>query len=278
VLEASGHEVVRLVRRSPRRPHEVEWDPTRKTIDSAALAGVSGAVNLSGSTIGRRWTKARKAEIRSSRVASTRLLAETLARLEPRPAVLVSAGGTHFYGDRGDEILTEESSPGTGFLAEVVQAWEEAAEPAREAGIRVVSFRQGIVLTGAGGVLERLRTPFRLGVGGRVGDGRQWWSWVASDDLAAAYELALTGELEGPVNLASPGPVTNAQFTKALGRALGRPTVVPFPALAARTVFGEMAEEVLLGSQRVLPARLLDAGFTFRYPSLDAALARALAD
>jgi hypothetical protein len=277
-LEADGHEVLRLVRRPPEGPREVGWEPDRGRIDAAALAGVEGAVNLNGTTIGRRWTSSRKGEILASRVDSTRLLAETLARLDPPPRVLVSAGGVDIYGDRGDEILTEDSELGDGFLADVGKAWESAAQPARAAGIRVVSFRQGVVLTRSGGILGRLRTPFRLGVGGRVGSGQQWWSWVALDDLVAAYGFALTNDVAGPLNLVAPNPVTNEQFTRALGRALRRPTVLPLPAVAARTVFGEMGKELLLGSKRVLPARLLDAGFAFAYPELDAALTRVLAD
>lgn len=277
-LEADGHEVLRLVRRPPQGAREVAWDPARGTIDANSLAGVEVAVNLSGATIGRRWSVARKAEIRGSRVDSTRLLSRTLATLDPRPSALISAGGVGIYGDRGDEILTEESELGEGFLPEVGKAWEEAADPARAAGIRVVHFRQGVVLTRRGGILERLLTPFRLGVGGRVGNGRQWWSWVALDDLVEAYRFALAGELAGAVNLLSPNPVTNVQFTRALGRALRRPTIFPFPAVAARAVFGEMGEEVLLGSQRALPKRLVDAGFAFRHGELAEALTRALAD
>lgn len=277
-LEADGHEVLRLVRRPPQGAREVAWDPARGTIDANSLAGVEVAVNLSGATIGRRWSVARKAEIRGSRVDSTRLLSRTLATLDPRPSALISAGGVGIYGDRGDEILTEESELGEGFLPEVGKAWEEAADPARAAGIRVVHFRQGVVLTRRGGILERLLTPFRLGVGGRVGSGRQWWSWVALDDLVEAYRFALAGELTGAVNLLSPNPVTNVQFTRALGRALRRPTIFPFPAVAARAVFGEMGEEVLLGSQRALPKRLVDAGFAFRHGELAEALTRALAD
>ena len=275
-LEASGHEVVRLVRRAAEGPRELAWDPAAGTLDATGLAGVDGAVNLSGDTIGRRWTVARKHEILASRVDSTSLLARTLAALEPRPKVLVCAGGVGIYGDRGDEILTEESELGTGFLAEVGEAWEAAAEPAREAGIRVVNFRQGIVLSRKGGALARLLTPFKLGAGGRVGSGRQWWSWVSMDDLVGAYRFALEGGLEGPVNLVSPSPATNAQFVKALGRTLHRPTVFPLPAVAVKTLFGEMGDAALLQGQRALPARLLDAGFTFEYPHLDAAFERAL--
>jgi uncharacterized protein (TIGR01777 family) len=275
-LEAAGHSVVRLVRREPDAPDEIEWDPAAGTVDAAALAGVEGAVNLSGATIGRRWTVKRKAEVLESRVSSTDLLARTLAALEPRPNVLVSAGGVGIYGDQGDEVLTEESELGSGFLADVGRAWEAAAEPAREAEIRVVNFRQGIVLSQEGGALQRLLRPFRLGLGGRVGSGKQWWSWVATDDLTAAYRFALEGDLSGPVNLGSPNPATNAQFVKELGRALHRPTVFPFPRLAVATVFGEMGETVLLESQRLLPARLLDAGFEFAHPDLGEALEHTL--
>jgi uncharacterized protein (TIGR01777 family) len=276
-LEAAGHEVIRLVRRPPASTQELEWDPQAGTIDAAGLAGTHGAVHLSGATIGRRWTEARKAEILDSRVTSTRLLAETLAALDQRPSALVCAGGIGIYGDRGDEILTEESELGSGFLADVGRAWESACEPARTTGIRVVNLRAGIVLSRKGGALGRLLIPFKLGLGGRVGSGKQWWSWVALDDVVAAIRFALEGDVAGPVNLVSPNPVTNAQFTKALGNAVGRPTVFPFPSFAAKAMFGEMAEEALLTGQRALPAKLLDAGCGFEYAELDAALERALA-
>ena len=278
-LESAGHEVLRLVRRPAPHRNEVSWDPSAATVDAAKLAGVEGAVNLSGATIGRRWTPQRKREILASRVDSTTLLATTLASLEPRPRVLVCAGGVGIYGyDREDEILTEESEPGTGFLAEVGRAWEAAAEPARAAGIRVVNFRQGLVLSADGGVLGQMRTPFRLGLGGRVGSGRQWWPWIAIDDLVAGYLAALESDLEGPVNLTSPSPVPSVQFTRALGKALGRPTIVPAPAFGLRLVFGEMADEALLGGQRALPARLLDRGFAFSYDELEPALRHVLRD
>ena len=278
-LEADGHDVLRLVRHPPSSDGDVAWNPAAGTIDAAALAGVEAAIHLSGATIGRRWTSSRKAEILASRIDSTRLLSEALAALDPRPTVLVCAGGVGIYGDRGDEILTEESTLGDGFLADVGRAWEEAAEPARAAGgIRVVNFRQGIVLTRRGGALERMLTPFKLGVGGRVGSGKQWWSWVELSDLVDAYRHALTSDLTGPVNLMSPNPATNEQFTSALGKALHRPTVVPLPTVLARTIFGEMGGEVLLGGQRALPAKLLDTGFTFRYADLGSALERALAE
>jgi hypothetical protein len=275
-LESAGHDVLRLVRREPRAANEVAWDPAAGTIDASRLSGVDAVVNLSGSTIGRRWTESRKREIRESRVATTNLLARTLAGLDPRPSAFVNAGGVGIYGNRGDELLTEESELGSGFLADVGKAWEAAADPARAAGIRTVNFRQGIVLSREEGALPRMLTPFKLGVGGRVGSGKQWWSWVSTDDVVAAYRLALESDLAGPVNLAAPSPVTNAQFTKALGRALHRPTVFPLPAVAVRTLFGEMGEAALLEGQRALPRRLLDAGFAFAYPGLDAALEHAL--
>jgi uncharacterized protein len=274
-LREDGHEVIRLVRREARAEDEVSWDPAAGALDASALAGVGAAVNLSGANLGQRWTQARKREILDSRVQTTSLLATTMASLDPPASALVSAGAVGIYGDRGDEILTEDSEPGTGFLADVAKAWEAAAEPARAAGLRVVGFRQGIVLSREGGALQKMLTPFRLGLGGRVGSGKQWWSWVSLDDVIAAYLFALQADLEGAYNLTSPSPATSAQFTKALGRALGRPTIFPLPALAVRTLFGEMGEATLLEGQRALPGRLLDAGFTFSYPELDAALERA---
>jgi len=276
-LESQGHEVVRLVRHEPRGADEVAWDPAVGTIDAAGLVGVDAAVNLSGANLDRRWTARNKREIVESRVSTTDLLARTLADVEPRPSVLVSAGPTGIYGDRGDEILTEESELGSGFLADLGVDWEAAAEPARAGGIRVVNFRQGIVLSRDGGALRRMLLPFKLGLGGRVGSGRQWWSWVSLDDIVSAYVFALEGNIAGPVNVTSPNPATSAQFTKALGRAIRRPTVFPLPAFAVKAVFGEKGEAVLLHGQRVLPARLLDAGFSFARPDLEPALRHALA-
>jgi hypothetical protein len=276
-LAAAGHEVVRLVRRDPASPDEVRWNPAARELDTSALVGVDAIVNLSGEYMGKRWTETRKREILDSRVRSTELLARTAATLDPRPAAFVVASAVGFYGDRGDEILTEASSAGTGFLSDVVRAWEAAADPARDAGIRVVHLRQGIVLSRRGGALKQMLLPFRLGVGGRVGSGRQWWSWIAMDDLVAAYALALESDFAGAVNATAPNPVTNDQFTKALGKALGRPVLLPAPAFGIRTLFGEMGETMLLQGQRVLPARLHDAGFEFAAPTIDVALRRALA-
>jgi hypothetical protein len=273
VLRADGHEVIRLVRREPSGAEEIGWNPAAGELDPARLQGVDAIVNLSGENIGQRWTASRKREIRDSRTTATDLLARTAAALEPRPSAFVCAGGVGIYGDRGDEIVTEESTLGSGFEADVGRAWEAAAAPAREAGIRVVNFRQGIVLAKSGGALERMLPPFRFGIGGRVGTGKQWWSWVAISDATAAYAFALRSELAGIVNLCAPNPVTNKQFTDALGNALGRPTIVPAPAIAVRTLFGEMGDNVLLRGRRALPARLLGAGFAFAAPTIEQAFA-----
>jgi uncharacterized protein len=275
-LLEQGHEVLRLVRREPASTGEVRWDPAAGELDPRELDGVDAIVNLSGENIGQRWTASRKREIVASRVRATDLLARTAAALDPPAAVLVCAGGAGIYGDRGDEIVTEESALGEGFEADVVRAWEAAAEPAREAGIRVVNFRQGMVLGKDGGALQRMLLPFKLGIGGRVGDGRQWWTWVARDDVSAAYAFVLGTDIAGAVNLCAPNPVTCTQFTDALGKALHRPTILPAPAFAIRALYGEMGDNVLLRGRRALPARLLDAGFEFSLPTIDAALAREL--
>ena len=275
---AAGHEVVRLVRREASGNSEVSWNPAAGELDAAALGVPDAIVNLRGATIEKRWTAARRREIMDSRVDTTSLLARTVATLEPRPSVFLCAGGAGILGDRGDEVLTVVSSSGAGFLADVCGGWEAAADPARAAGIRVVTFRHGIVLARGGGALARLLAPFRLGLGGRIGSGRQWWTWVGMPDVVAAYTFALEGDLSGAVNLCAPNPVTNEQLTHALGRALRRPTVLPLPAFAARLAFGEMADELLLGGQRALPARLLDGGFDFTAPTIDEGLAQALTD
>lgn len=276
-LQRAGHDVLRLVRRPERSADEISWDPVAGRLDAQRLAGIDGAVHLSGANVGRRWTERKKREIRSSHIQTTDVLARTLAALDPRPTALVCAGGIDVYGDRGDEILTEDSELGTsGLLTEVGRAKEHAVEPAREAGVRVVTFRQAMILSTEGGALQRMLTPFRLGVGGRVGSGRQWWSWVSLPDAVSAYEFALEHDFTGAVNLVSPNPVQSVHFVKALGRALRRPTVFPLPAFGVKALFGEMGETVLLQSRRVLPARLLDAGFAFRHPDLDDALEHAL--
>jgi uncharacterized protein (TIGR01777 family) len=277
-LRADGHEVVRLVRREPAGADEIRWDPSTGSLDPSALEGVDAFVNLSGETIGQRWTASRRREILDSRVDATSLLARTAAALEPRPRVFVSASAIGIYADNGDEIMTEESEQATGFEADVVRAWEAAADPARDAGIRVAALRQAPILSKRGGALARLLLPFKLGVGGRLGSGKQWFSWVALDDVTSAYAHVLARDIGGAVNLSAPNPVTNEQFTKALGKALNRPTLLPVPGFAIRTVFGEMGDEMLLAGKRVLPARLLASGFEFAAPTIDVGLERALAD
>ena len=283
LLVARGHEVVRLVRTKAAasvagKITDVEWHPERGEIDAAVLAGVDAAVHLAGENISEgRWTDEKKRRIIESRRQGTRLIGETLARLNPRPRALVSASATGYYGDRGDEVLTEESAPGANFVAEVCREWEAAAEPARAAGIRTVHLRFGIVLTGAGGALVKMATPFKFGVGGKLGNGAQYYSWITLEDALAVVLHALENEsLTGPVNAVSPQPVRNSEFTAALGRVLGRPTIFPVPAFAARLAFGEMADELLLASARVEPAKLQASGFQFQHPTLDAALRHAL--
>ena len=281
-LVGRGHELTQLVRRKSggggAGVREVEWQPGRGEIDADALAGHDAAVHLAGENIaGGRWTDERKRRIRDSRVRGTRLLAETLARLSPRPRVLVSASAIGYYGDRGEEVLTEESAAGTGFLPEVCREWEEATEPARAAGIRTVLLRFGLILSAEGGALAKMLPPFKLGVGGNVGSGRQFYSWVALADVIDVIHFALAGEeLSGAVNVVAPGAVTNAEFTKTLGRVLSRPTFFPAPAFGLRLAFGEMADALLLASTRVEPERLRAAGYAFKHPQLEGALRAAL--
>lgn len=279
VLRQAGHDVVRLVRRPPAAPDEVPWDPDGGSLDAQALGHVDAFVNLAGASLDARWTPEHKREILNSRVLTTRLLAQTAAAAEHRPA-LVCASAMGIYGpDRGDEELTEQSSHGAGFLAEVVEAWEAAADPAREAGVRVVHLRTGLVMTRRAGTLQRMLLPFRLGVGGRLGSGRQWWSWILLDDVVAAYRHALESELAGPVNVTAPSPVRNAEFVDTLGRILHRPTLLPTPTPALWVLFGrELTREMILSGLRVLPARLEASGFAWSEPELDPALRRALAD
>jgi hypothetical protein len=278
-LEAQGDRVLRLVRSRPAAgANEIAWDPARGTIDATRLEGVDAVVNLAGETIAAwPWSTARKARIRESRLQATTLLARTLAGLTRRPRVLVSASAVGYYGDRGAMPLDETSPAGTGFLADTCVEWEAAAEPAVRAGIRVVYPRIGMVLSREGGALAPLLLPFRFGLGGPIGSGRQYMSWIALDDLTGAIAHAIsTDALQGAVNAVAPRPVTNAEFTRALGRAVRRPVILPFPAFAARLVLGEMADELLLSSARALPARLLATGFAFRHPEIDSALGAAL--
>ena len=273
-LTAGGHEVRRLVRRAPEGKDEARWDPEAGKIDAAALEGVDAVVHLAGENIAEgRWTEARKTRLRTSRIGPTRLLAETVARLKRKPRVLVSASAIGYYGDRGEAWLTEKDAPADDFLGGLAAEWEAAAEPAAEAGIRLVHLRTGIVLTPAGGALGKMLLAFKAGLGGVMGQGTQYMSWVAIDDLLSVIHHALDHEdVAGPVNAVAPSPVTNTEFTKTLGRVLGRPTIAPVPALALRLLFGEMAEATLLASTRVRPERLRATGYRFRFPELDGAL------
>jgi hypothetical protein len=290
-LLAGGHLVVRLVRPRPAGPQPatgrepavarepvVSWDPADGTIDAAALEGLDAVVHLAGeSVVAGRWNEARKARIRGSRVDGTRLLSAALARLSRRPQVLVSASAIGYYGSRGEDVLREDSAPGTDFLSRVCREWEEATAPAAASGIRVVQARFGFILSPAGGGLKQMLPPFKMGAGGRLGDGRQYLSWVSIDDVTGAIEHGLTTTtLRGPVNVVAPNQVTNAEFTRTLARVLSRPAFLPMPAFAARLVFGEVADALLLASQRVEPARLKQSGYRFRHPDLEAALRRLL--
>jgi uncharacterized protein (TIGR01777 family) len=263
------------VRRAPSPGEDaLRWDPASGAITPAGPSVADAVVHLAGDSImGLRWTADKKRRIRESRTIATRLLVQTLTRLAKPPAVFVCASGVGYYGSRGDEVLSEESRPGTGFLADLAREWEAATATAIAQGIRVVNVRLGVVLSAHGGALAKMLTPFRLGLGGVIGDGAQWMSWIALDDVIGAIRHALTTDaLRGPLNIVAPAPVTNAEFTRTLGRVLGRPTLVPLPAFAARLALGEMADELLLASQRVVPARLQASGYRFRYPTLDDAL------
>lgn len=274
-LTTGGHTVVPLVRGRRAQEHEAAWNYELGRIDAGKLAGVDAVIHLAGENVGARWTAERRRRIRDSRGIGTRFLSETLARLPQPPGVLVSASAVGIYGNRGDEALTEASSTSgpSDFLTEVGREWEAATEPARAVGMRVVLARFGIVLTPAGGALARMLPPFRLGLGGPFGRGRQWMSWIGIDDLVGAIHHALMTEaLVGPVNVTAPHPVTNREFATTLGLVLERPAVVPVPAAALRLALGEMADVALLSSARVLPARLQESGYAFRHPVLEDAL------
>jgi uncharacterized protein len=274
-LRERGHDVVRLVRHAPAGADEIRWDPAGGALDTAVLEGVGAIVHLAGENIGQRWSDETRRRIRESRVRGTRLVAEAVGALEPRP-VLLCASAVGYYGQQGDERLTEDASRGEGFLAEVVEAWESAADPAREAGARVVHFRQAPILARHEGMIKRMSLPFKLGLGGRVGSGDQWWSWVTLDDIVSAYLFALERPLAGTLNLVAPGVVRNRDFVDALGDVLHRPTVLPLPAAAVRLVWGDMGDEFLLGGQRAVPDRILGEGFTFAHPELGPALEHVL--
>ncbi|HET9381282.1 MAG TPA: TIGR01777 family oxidoreductase [Streptomyces sp.] len=278
-LAADGHEVVRLVRREPRAPDEVRWDPRRRSVDAAGLAGCHAVVNLAGAGIGdRRWTPAYKELIRSSRVDGTAALAEALAALDPaeRPGVFVNGSAVGFYGDTGERAVDESAPAGEGFLPSVCVEWEAAVGPAREAGVRTVLARTGLVVARGGGAWGRMFPLFRAGLGGRLGSGRQYWSFVSlHDEVAALRHLLDTDGLSGPFNLTAPHPVTNREVTAAMGRVLRRPAPFAVPAPVLRGALGELASDVL-GSARVVPARLLESGFRFAFPEVEEAIRAAL--
>lgn len=274
-LARDGHRVLRLRRGGVTEGDEIGWDPEGGRIDAPALEGVDAVVHLAGEHIGeRRWSDEQKRRIEESRVRGTAVLAAAIASRERKPRVFVSGSAIGIYGNRGDETLTEDSEPGDDFLANVVRKWEAQTQPAIDAGVRTVHLRTGIVLARSGGALARMLTPFKLGVGGRLGSGRQWMSWITLEDELRAIRHAIEHDtLCGPVNATSPNPVTNLEFTKTLGDVLGRPTVLPTPLLPLKLVYGaELVESLLLFSQRVMPTRLEASGFTFAQPVLDGAL------
>jgi hypothetical protein len=271
-LSSSGHEVVRLVRRSP-KSGEIQWNPKSGTLDAAALEGADAIIHLSGAGIGdKRWSDGYRKEILDSRTATTALLAKTMASLSRKPSVFLSGSAIGIYGARNDEQLTEVSTHGTGFLAEVCEQWEAAAKPAVDAGIRTVYLRTGIVLSPKGGALKKLLPLFKLGVGGKFGNGKQWQSWISIDDEIGAIEHLLTANVSGAVNLTAPNPVTNAEFTKVLASVLKRPAIVPVPTFAPKILLGgELADALLFTGQRVIPAALNASGYMFKHTTLESA-------
>jgi uncharacterized protein (TIGR01777 family) len=278
LLIDKGDRVISLSRSSKGDPQATAyWNPDTAVVDLSKLGTIDAAIHLSGENIAQRWTREKKAAIYDSRVKGTQLLSRALTAL-PQPAkVLICASAVGYYGNRGDEMLDESSPVGRGFLAELCRDWEAAADPAREAGVRVVHLRFGLVLAAEGGALAKMLPLFRLGLGGRLGGGKQWWSWITLADVLKIIDYALRGErLSGAFNAVSPNPVTNREFTKTLGAVLNRPTIFAVPAAAAKLVFGQMAEEALLASQRVVPGRLQDLGFSFQQPTLEAALRHVL--
>jgi uncharacterized protein (TIGR01777 family) len=272
-LSSSGHEVIRLVRRSP-KSGEIQWNPKSGTLDAAALEGTDAVIHLSGAGIGdKRWSAAYRKEILDSRTDTTALLAKTIASLSRKPSVFLSGSAIGIYGARNDEQLTEVSTHGTGFLAEVCEQWEAAAKPAVDAGVRTVYLRTGIVLSPKGGALKKLLPLFKLGVGGKFGNGKQWQSWISIDDEIGAIEYLLTANVSGAVNLTAPNPVTNAEFTKVLASVLKRPAIVPVPTFAPKVLLGgELADALLFTGQRVIPAALNASGYAFKHTTLESAL------
>ena len=274
-LRMKGVRITRLTRSTSTRPaangETIPWDPAQP-VPPAAVSGFDAVIHLAGESIVGRWTAEKKSKIRDSRVLGTSNLAHALAQANSKPQVFVCSSAIGYYGDRGDEVLNENSAPGTGFLADVCGEWEAATKAAADAGIRTVQMRTGVVLSPEGGALGKMLTPFKLGVGGRVGNGKQWMSWIDVQDMVGAILHILNSDLRGPVNMVAPRPVTNAEFTKTLGSVLSRPTIFPMPASAVKLIFGEMGETVLLGSQRVEPAQLAAGGYRFRFDTLRASL------
>jgi len=277
-IRSAGHQAIPLIRRTDAPAGAASWDPLADRMDSRIFAGIDAVIHLAGENLSHgRWTAAKKLRIAASRIQSTNLLAQTISQLQTRPRIFLCASAIGYYGNRGDEILSEDSPQGHGFIADLCEQWEQACAPAVAAGVRVAQLRLGVVLSTDGGALPQMLTPFRLGLGGVIGNGRQYVSWITLDDLIAAMlHLLDRSQLAGPVNLVAPQPVTNRQLTKSLGRALHRPTLLPLPAFAARLALGEIADELLLASTRVIPRRLLEDGFAFQYPDLDGALSHLL--
>ena len=273
-LTQQGNDVYRLTRSKPREAHDIAWDPSRNQLPKGRIDGSDVVVHLAGENIaGKRWNPKVKEELRSSRIDGTKLLCETIVQLDPTPKTLICASAIGFYGDRGSDWLNETSPAGSGFLADLCRDWEAACEPARAKGIRVVNLRFGVILSPKGGALAKMLTPFKMGVGGVVGSGNQYWSWISIDDVVGVIDFCIKQEkISGPVNTTAPCPVTNYDFTKTLGSVLGRPTMLPLPAFAARIAIGEMADGLLLSSARVMPNRLSETGYRFQYPTLEPAL------
>jgi uncharacterized protein (TIGR01777 family) len=272
-LRGDGHDVIRLVRREPAAPDQARWDPRGGDVQPGTLDGADAVINLAGPGLGDRpWTPARRRMLLDDRVSATRTLTTAMAAAAPRPRVLLSMSGADYYGSPGEQPHTEDAPQGDGYVAQIAAAWEQATTPAADAGIRVVRMRTGVVLSAKGGAFGRLLPIFRLGLGGRLGSGQQWWSWIALPDYVAAVRFLLDHtDIEGPVNVTSPEPIRNGDLTKAIGRVLHRPTIMVVPGFAMRLVLRDFAE-ALLGGQRSVPQRLLDAGFTFQHPSFEPAL------
>ncbi len=275
-LSSQGHEVIKLVRRDA-GPGSIKWDPNEGKLDGQQLEGCDAVINLAGEPVAQRWNDEIKAKIKESRVKATKLLADTISGLKNPPKVFISASAIGYYGDKGDATVTESSSVGLDFLSEVCRAWEEATSAASNRGIRTVNLRIGVALSPKGGALAKMLPPFMMGGGGILGTGRQYMSWVSLDDLVGVVNFALQNEsVKGPVNVVAPNPVTNAEFTKVLGKVIGRPTIFPVPAFGLKLLFGQMAEEMLLTGSKVLPEKLESAGYKFQYPTLEPALKHAL--